>query len=91
MAMSEFDKWWNRNQPVIEDGFQTPIMIHALRVAEMAYDAGIKQKKDDAVKSLVMAKRFCGENNCALCVNAIDLALDIIAGNKEAAQGGNAP
>ena len=46
MAMSEFDKWWNRNQPVIEDGFQTPVMIHALRVAEMAYDAGVKKGKE---------------------------------------------
>ncbi len=46
--MTDFSKWWNRNQPMIEDGFQTPVMTHALRVAETAYNAGVETGKRQA-------------------------------------------
>ena len=48
MEISDFSKWWNRNQAVIEDGFMAPVMLNASRVAQMAFDAGVASEKAHA-------------------------------------------
>lgn len=47
--MTEFDRFWNANQPMIADHVCSDLMIHVNRLMEIAFDAGVRsaaQTKD---------------------------------------------